>query len=69
MKKQHIRKAGFGRGDWKSFFRLIPYIRLPWLLIALGFVVNLGYSQVLSYVPVSTSALFSGAFTLSLIHI
>ena len=46
-----------------SFFRLIPYIRLPWLLIALGFVVNLGYSQVLSYVPVSTSALFSGAFT------
>lgn len=63
MKKTHTHKAGFGRGDWRSFFRLIPYIRLPWLLIALGFVVNLGYSQVLSYVPVSTSALFSGTFT------
>lgn len=36
---------------------------MPWLLIAIGFVVNLGYSEVMAYVPVSTSALFSGEFT------
>jgi len=63
LKGKNHRKAGFGRGDWKSYFRLIPYIRMPWLLIAIGFIVDLGYSEVMSYVPVSTSALFSGDFT------
>lgn len=62
MRKIRTRRAGFGRGDWRSYFRLIPYIRMPWLLVAIGFVVNLGYSEVMAYVPVSTSALFSGEF-------
>ena len=63
MKRKHSNKSNFGKGDWKSYFRLIPYIRLPWLLIAIGFVVSLTYSEVMAYVPVSTSALFSGEFT------
>lgn len=63
MKKTNPRDKNFGKGDWKSYFRLIPYIRLPWLLIAIAFVVELTYSEVMAYVPVSTSALFSGEFT------
>ena len=63
MKKARSGKSGFGKGDWRSYFRLIPYVRMPWLLVAAGFVVNLGYSEVLAYVPVSTGALFSGEFT------
>ena len=63
MKNTRIQSRDFGKGDWKSYFRLIPYIRLPWLLIALAFVVDLVYSDVMAYVPVSTSALFSGEFT------
>ncbi len=63
MKRTNQRDKNFGRGDWKSYFRLIPYIRLPWLLIAIAFVVELTYSEVMAYVPVSTSALFSGEFT------
>lgn len=53
----------FGRGNWKAYFQLIPKIKLPWILILFGFILDTGYSQVLSYVPVSTSALFSGEFT------
>ncbi len=63
MSNTHIRSKDFGKGDRKSYFRLIPYIRLPWLLIALAFVVDLVYSDVMAYVPVSTSALFEGEFT------
>lgn len=63
MKVLHERNKDFGKGDWRSYFRLIPYIRLPWLLIAIAFVVDLLYSEVMAYVPVSTSALFSGEFT------
>ena len=63
MKKVRTGKSSFGKGDWRSYFRLIPYVRMPWLLVAVGFVVNIGYSEVMAYVPVSTSALFSGEFT------
>lgn len=63
MKNTRARSRDFGKGDWKSYFRLIPYIRLPWLLIAVAFVVDLVYSDVMAYVPVSTSALFGGEFT------
>lgn len=63
MKKIRTRNKDFGKGDWKSYFRLIPYIRLPWLLVAIAFVVDLFYSEVMAYVPVSTSALFGGEFT------
>ncbi len=55
----------FGRGDWRAYFQLIPKIKLPWLLILFGFILDIGYSEVLAYVPVSTSALFSGEFTAS----
>lgn len=58
-----MKKTKFGRGDWLSFFRLIPYIKLPWFWIIVAFVVNMTYSEVMAYVPVSTSALFSGEFT------
>lgn len=60
MTKTHRRRSDFGRGNWKAYFQLIPYIRMPWLLIAIGFAVNLGYSEVMAYVPVSTAALFGG---------
>lgn len=63
MKKKLTRSRNFGKGDWISYFRLIPYIRLPWLLIAIAFVVDLFYSEIMAYVPVSTSALFGGEFT------
>lgn len=53
----------FGRGDWKAYFQLIPKIKLPWVLILLGFILDIGYAEVLAYVPVSTAALFSGEFT------
>ena len=61
--RKQNRNRSFGKGDWKAFFRLIPYIRLPWVLIAIAFVVDLTYSDVLTRVPVSTSALFAGEFT------
>lgn len=61
-RKQPVRK-NFGKGNWKAFFRLIPYIRLPWLLIAIAFVVDMTYSEVMARVPVSTAALFAGEFT------
>lgn len=65
MKLRNKKRRGenFGRGDWKAYFRLIPYIKLPWLLILLGFIINISYSEVLANVPVSTSALFGGEFT------
>lgn len=63
MKGSRTRMKTFGKGDWRSYFRLIPYIRLPWLLIAIAFVVDMFYSEIMAYVPVSTSALFSGEFT------
>lgn len=63
MKSLRTQDRSFGKGDWRSYFRLIPYIRLPWLLIALAFVVDLLYSEIMAYVPVSTSALFGGEFT------
>lgn len=63
--KTRKRRADFGHGNWKAYFQLIPYIRMPWLLVIIGFVVNMGYSEVMAYVPVSTSALFSGDFSSS----
>ena len=63
MRKSPIRNKSFGKGDWKSYFRLIPYIRMPWLLIIIAFIVEMTYSEVMAYVPVSTSALFSGEMT------
>lgn len=63
MRKSPIRNKSFGKGDWKSYFRLIPYIRMPWLLIIIAFIAEMTYSEVMAYVPVSTSALFSGEMT------
>ncbi|MGI6254732.1 MAG: ABC transporter ATP-binding protein [Acutalibacter sp.] len=63
MRKSPGKEKNFGKGDWKSYFRLFPYIRLPWVLIAVAFVVQMTYSEVMAYVPVSTSALFGGEFT------
>ena len=63
MKTTPAKNKDFGKGDWKSYFRLIPYIRLPWILIIIAFIVEMGYSEVMARVPVSTSALFSGEFT------
>ena len=63
MKKAHTRNKNFGKGNWKAYFQLIPYIRLPWVLLAISFVVEMTYSEILAIVPVSTSALFSGEFT------
>ncbi len=62
MKHKKATKS-FGTGNWKAFFRLIPYIRLPWVLIVIAFVVDMTYSEVMAYVPVSTAALFGGEFT------
>ncbi len=63
MKKAHVKNKNFGKGNWKAYFQLIPYIRLPWVLLAISFVVEMTYSEILAIVPVSTSALFSGEFT------
>lgn len=61
--KKPSHDKNFGRGNWKAYFRLIPYIKLPWLLILIAFIVDIGYSEVLARVPVSTSALFGGNLT------
>ena len=61
--KNKTRNRDFGKGDWRSYFRLIPYIRLPWILIIIAFIVEMTYSEVMARVPVSTAALFSGEFT------
>ena len=58
MKKQ---RSSPGAGNWKGFFRLLGQSNLPWLMIAVAFVVDLGYNQVLLALPTTTAALMSGS--------
>lgn len=53
----------FGKGNWKAFFRLIPKIKLPWVLIILAFAINMAYQTIMTELPFSISKLFSGDFS------
>lgn len=55
------KKNSPGAGNWKGFFRLLGQIDLPWLMIAIAFVVELGYNRVLLSLPTTTAALMSGS--------
>ena len=55
------RKDSTGVGNWKGFFRMLGQSDLPWVLIAIAFVVDLGYNQVLLSLPTTTAALMSGS--------
>ncbi len=55
------RKASAGGGNWGGFIRMLGQINLPWLLIAVAFVVELGYNHVLLSLPTTTAALMSGS--------
>ena len=59
MMKQ--KKISQGAGNWKGFFRLLGQINLPWLMIAIAFVVDLEYNQVLLNLPTTTASLTSGS--------
>lgn len=48
-------------GSWRSFFHLLGSIDLPWLVILLAFLAELGYSQAMLMMPGTTTALMSGS--------
>lgn len=60
MEKHKHRDAG-----WRSFFRIIRQIDMPWLLVLLSLIFEMGYSNLLLSLPVTTAALMSGSLEVS----
>lgn len=48
-------------GSWSAFIRMLGQINLPWLMIFVAFVFELGYNQILLSLPTTTSTLMSGS--------
>lgn len=48
-------------GSWSAFFRMIRQINLPWPMIALAFICEMGYNHLLLALPTTTTALMSGS--------
>lgn len=59
MKK--IAKAKPKTGSWSAFLRMLGQINLPWLMILIAFIFEVGYNRVLLSLPTTTSALFGGS--------
>ena len=55
------KKVSPGAGNWRGFFRLLGKIDLPWLAIAVAFVVETVYNQILLSLPTTTASLMSGS--------
>ena len=55
------KKASAGGGNWSGFFRMLGQIDLPWGMIAVAFIVELGYNHILLSLPTTTAALMSGS--------
>lgn len=58
MKRENRRNER--AGEWKEFFSAIPKLHLPWHWIALAFLLNQTYSELLLRFPVTTARLMSG---------
>lgn len=52
-------------GNWRSFFRIIGQINLPWPLVVVSLVFEMGYSNLLLSLPTTTAALMSGSLEVS----
>lgn len=48
-------------GSWRSFLRMVRQINLPWPMIALAFLCEMGYNHLLLALPTTTAALMSGS--------
>lgn len=48
-------------GSWSAFLRMLGQINLPWLMILIAFIFEVGYNRVLLSLPTTTSALFGGS--------
>lgn len=59
MRGKTKEKASYG--SWKGFFRLLGSINLPWPVIALAFLAEIGYSQAMLMMPGTTASLMSGS--------
>lgn len=55
------KKASAGGGNWSGFLRMLGQIDLPWGMIAVAFIVELGYNHILLSLPTTTAALMSGS--------
>lgn len=54
-------KASPKTGSWSAFLRMLGQINLPWLMILIAFIFEVGYNRVLLSLPTTTSALFGGS--------
>lgn len=59
MKTQKKEKKN--NGSWREFGRLIKAVRFPWLWIAIAFLCNMLYSEVMLRLPTTTAGLLSGS--------
>lgn len=48
-------------GNWAAFLRMIRQIDLPWPMIAVAFLCEMGYNHLLLSLPTTTTALMSGS--------
>lgn len=60
MKTQHTKD---NNRKWRSLFRTIKNLHLPWIWVALGLFLNLGLSHLLLKLPDTTADLMSGELT------
>lgn len=63
MKKKVKEKQNYG--GWKPLFRTINDLRLPWLWIILGLIINLTFNDLLLDLPNTTADLLSGQLSAS----
>ena len=52
-------------GDWRGFLQMVKQIDLPWPMILLSLVVEMGYSSLMLALPTTTAALMSGSLKTS----
>lgn len=52
-------------GDWRGFLWMVRQIDLPWPMILLSLVVEMGYSNLMLALPTTTAALMSGSLKTS----
>lgn len=50
-------------GNFKEFFKLIPRLRIPWILLFMSLGINLVYNDILYKIPTTTTRLMSGELT------
>ena len=64
MEKTRPKKQKADRsGDWRQFWGFFRKVKLSWLWILLSLVISVAYYYVVTKIPGSTAALYSGEFT------